>query len=116
MDQNTSTPTTSAQLETFLRHVFLSARKSKVQSRRISNLPMSTSMHACAVSACMQIVDFYSDAHKVFSERSGFQIYVLDFDVRDWARKNYRNLIKTHEVAPFKFSKLISLQTYSCMQ
>jgi len=37
---------------------------------------------------------------------------VLDFNIRDWTQKNYRNLIKTHEVARFKFSKIISLQTY----
>jgi len=64
------------------------------------------------IHACLEIERYYSDLHIVFSGKNGFHIHVLDFDVRDWTRKNYRNLIKTHEVARFKFSKLISLQTF----
>jgi len=54
----------------------------------------------------------YSDVHIVFSGKNGFHIHVLDFDIRDWTKFNYRNLVKTHEVARFKFSKIISVQTY----
>jgi hypothetical protein len=37
---------------------------------------------------------------------------VLDFNFRDWTDYNERNPIKSHEVARYKFSKIISLDTY----
>lgn len=64
------------------------------------------------IQACSQLEWYYSDIHVVFSGKNGFHIHVLDFDIRDWTKYNYKNLVKTHEVARFKFSKIISLQTY----
>lgn len=62
--------------------------------------------------ACRELEWYYSDVHVVFSGRNGFHIHVLDFDITDWTKINYRDLVKTHEVARFRFSKVISLQTY----
>jgi len=67
---------------------------------------------AMAVQACEEIELYYSNIALVFSGKSGFHIHVLDFNLGDWAKRNYRNLIKSHEVARFKFSQVISLQTY----
>lgn len=45
-------------------------------------------------------------------ENHGFHIHVLDFNLTDWTNPNYNNLIKSHEAARFKISKIIALQTY----
>lgn len=65
-----------------------------------------------AIDACKALEWYYRDIHIVFSGRSGFHIHVLDFDVSDWTRINYNDLIKSHEVARFKFSKAITLQAF----
>ena len=62
------------------------------------------------IQACEEIERYYSDIAVVFSGRSGF--HILDFAVADWTRVNYEDLVKLHEAARFKFSKIISLQTY----
>lgn len=78
---------------------------------QVCDLCLEISKHLTS-QACLQIEDYYSNIHIVFSGKNGFHIHVLDFDVRDWTQKNYRNLVKTHEVARFRFSRIISLQTY----
>ncbi len=77
---------------------------------KVCALCLEISKHL-AEQACWQIEDYYRDIHIVFSGRSGFHIHVLDFDVTDWSRKNLQDLVKAHEVARFRFSKVISLQT-----
>jgi len=37
---------------------------------------------------------------------------VLDFDLRDWTYYNDRNPIRSHEVARFKYTKLLATQRY----
>jgi len=64
------------------------------------------------INACIQIEQYYSDIAIVFSGKNGFHIHVLDFDLKDWTRYNERDPIKSHEVARFKFTKTISLETY----
>jgi len=64
------------------------------------------------IEACLALEWYYSDIHIVFSGRSGFHIHTLDFAPKDWTRINYDDLIKSHEVARFKFSKAITLQAY----
>lgn len=78
---------------------------------QVCDLCLEISKHLTS-QACLQIEDYYSNIHIVFSGNGGFHIHVLDFDVRDWTQKNYRNLVKTHEVARFRFSRIIFLQTY----
>ncbi len=51
-------------------------------------------------------------AHVVFSGNHGFHIHVLDFAITDWTHMNYSNLVKSHEVARYSFSKAITLQAY----
>jgi DNA primase catalytic subunit len=67
---------------------------------------------ALTIQACESIEEYYSDIAIVFSGRRGFHIHVLDFNLRDWTRYNERNPIKSHEIARYKFSKIISLDTY----
>jgi DNA primase catalytic subunit len=64
------------------------------------------------IQACESIEEYYSDIAIVFSGKRGFHIHVLDFNFRDWTHYNERNPIKSHEVARYKFSKNISLDTY----
>jgi hypothetical protein len=64
------------------------------------------------VQACERVEECYSDIAIVFSGRRGFHIHVLDFNFRDWTQYNERNPIKSHEVARYKFSKTVSLDTY----
>ncbi len=64
------------------------------------------------VHTCEQIECHYSNIAIVFSGKSGFHVHVLDFNLRDWTRHHERNPIKSHEVARFKFTKTISLETY----
>ena len=54
----------------------------------------------------------YSKIQIVFSGRRGFHIHVLDFDVRDWTRYDEKNPIKSHEVARFKYSKILASRCY----
>jgi hypothetical protein len=61
---------------------------------------------------CERIEQNYRDLQIVFSGRRGFHIHVLDFNVRDWTRYNESDPIKTHEVARFKYSKLLARQSY----
>lgn len=67
---------------------------------------------ALTISACDTIEWYYSKIAIVFSGKRGFHIHVLDFDYRDWTNFNERDPIKTHESARYRFSKVISLQTY----
>jgi DNA primase catalytic subunit len=64
----------------------------------------------------LQILDAmeenYSKIQIVFSGRRGFHIHVLDFDYRDWTRYDERNLIKSYEVARFKYSKHLASVCY----
>jgi DNA primase catalytic subunit len=60
------------------------------------------------IQACEGIEGYYSDIAIVFSGKRGFHIHVLDFDIRDWTYYNERNPIKSHEVARYKFTKIIS--------
>ena len=64
------------------------------------------------VLACERIEEYYSDIAIAFSGKRGFHIHVLDFNFRDWTHYNERNPIKSHEVARYKFSKILSLDTY----
>jgi len=61
---------------------------------------------------CERIEENYSDIQIVFSGRRGFHIHVLDFDLRDWTRYNERDPIKNHEVARFRYSKVLAGQCY----
>ena len=67
---------------------------------------------ALTVSACEQVEEYYSDVAIVFSGKRGFHIHVLDFNLRDWTYYNEKNPIRSHSTARFKFSKIISLETY----
>jgi hypothetical protein len=58
--------------------------------------------------ACQQIEDYYSDLSVIFSGKNGFHIHVHDFNIRDWTRYNWKNPIKSHEVARFKFTKILN--------
>ena len=62
--------------------------------------------------ACERVEEYYSDIAIVFSGKRGFHIHVLDFNFRDWTYYNEKNPIKSHAVARYKFSKIISLETY----
>jgi len=64
------------------------------------------------IQACTALELYYSDVHVVFSGRHGFHIHVRDFNIRDWTLVNYADLVKSHEAARFRFSKVISLQTF----
>jgi DNA primase catalytic subunit len=64
------------------------------------------------IHACEAIERYYSNIAVVFSGRRGFHIHVLDFNASDWARYDFRNPIRSHEAARFRFSRLISLETY----
>ena len=63
-----------------------------------------------AVQACQQIEEYYGNLSVVFSGKNGFHIHVHDFEVRDWTRYNWRNPIKSHEVARFKFTKILNFE------
>jgi DNA primase catalytic subunit len=64
------------------------------------------------IQACEAIERYYSNIAVVFSGRRGFHIHVLDFKASDWARYDFRNPIRSHEAARFRFSRLLSLETY----
>ena len=64
------------------------------------------------IQACTRLEWYYSNIQIVFSGRNGFHIHVLDFNVSDWTKRSMKNLVKWHEVARFKFSQLIRLNTY----
>ena len=96
-------------IDSYLFHRWHKHRFSKVWNVCRACLEVSKEL---TIQACLQIEEYYSKIAIVFSGRSGFHIHVLDFDLRDWTHCDYRNLIKSHEVARFKFSKIISLQTY----
>ena len=61
---------------------------------------------------CERIENNYSDIQIVFSGRRGFHIHVLDFDMRDWTSYYEKDPIKNHEVARFKYSKVLAKQCY----
>jgi hypothetical protein len=50
----------------------------------------------------------YRKIQIVFSGRRGFHIHVQDFDYRDWTYCNERDLIKSHEVARYKYTMHLS--------
>ena len=60
------------------------------------------------IHVCEAIEENYSKILVVFSGRRGFHIHVLDFNLRDWTYYNGRNPIKSHEVARFKYTKLLA--------
>ena len=64
------------------------------------------------ISACQAIEWYYSKLAIVFSGRSGFHIHVLDFDPKDWTTWDFKDMVKCHAAARFKFSKTIGLQAY----
>ena len=64
------------------------------------------------VHICERIEQNYSDIHIVFSGRRGFHIHMLDFDMHDWTHYNDRDPLKNHEVARFKYSKVLAGQCY----
>lgn len=66
-----------------------------------------------AVQVCELIEEYYSKIAIVFSGRRGFHIHVFNFNLRDWARYDPRNPIKSHEVARLKFTRLLALESYS---
>ena len=51
------------------------------------------------------VEDHYDDVHIVFNGNSGFNIHVLDFNVRDWTHYSIDNPQNSYEVARMKFSK-----------
>jgi len=57
---------------------------------------------------CEAIEENYSKIQIVFSGRRGFHAHVLDFNLRDWTYYNERDPIKSHEVARFKYSKMLA--------
>jgi DNA primase catalytic subunit len=67
---------------------------------------------ALTIQACESIEEYYSDIAIVFSGRRGFHIHVLDFNFRDWTDYDEKNPVKSHEVARYKFTQNISLDTY----
>lgn len=64
------------------------------------------------VQLCEKIENYYSRIAIVFSGRLGFHVYALDFDIRDFTHYDARNPIKSHEVARFRFSKILALETF----
>ena len=50
----------------------------------------------------------YSDIRVVFSGRQGFHIHVFDFEIEDWTHRRLDNMIKSHEVARFKYTKYLA--------
>jgi DNA primase catalytic subunit len=50
----------------------------------------------------------YSDIRIVFSGRAGFHIHVIDFRIDDWTKVNEKNLLKSHEVARFKYVSMLA--------
>jgi len=79
-------------------------------SRRSCNECIRASK-SLTIQTCEQIEQYYSKISITFSGRRGFHIWVSDFNLRDWTHYNERNPIKSHEVARFKFTKLLSAQT-----
>jgi len=57
---------------------------------------------------CEAIEENYSKIQIVFSGRRGFHAHVLDFSLRDWTYYNERDPIKSHEVARFKYSRILA--------
>lgn len=55
-----------------------------------------------------EIRENYRDIRIVFSGRSGFHIHVLDFDLRDWARYDERQPLRSHEVARFRYTTILN--------
>jgi DNA primase catalytic subunit len=64
------------------------------------------------IDACAALEWDYRDVHIVISGAHGFHIHCRDFRLEDWTHINYRDLIKSHEVARYKFSKAITLQAF----
>jgi hypothetical protein len=62
------------------------------------------------VKASEMLEEYYKDISIVFSGKNGFHIHVHDFKIRDWTRYNQKNPIKSHEVARFKFTKLLNFE------
>jgi DNA primase catalytic subunit len=54
------------------------------------------------------IEDNYSDIRVVFSGRQGFHIHVFDFKIEDHTHIDERNLLKSHEVARFKYTSQLA--------
>lgn len=59
------------------------------------------------IQACQRLEEYYSDLSVVFSGKNGFHIHVHDFKIRDWTKYNWKNPIKSHEVARFKLTKAL---------
>jgi len=96
-------------IDSYVTHRWHNHRYSKLWKVCKDCLEISKAM---TMQACIQLEWYYSDIHVVFSGKNGFHIHVLDFDIEDWTRYNYKNLIKTHEVARYRFTKTVSLETY----
>lgn len=54
----------------------------------------------------------YSNIQVVFSGRRGFHIHVMDFDYKDWTFSDPANLIKSHEVARYKYTLHLASTRY----
>jgi hypothetical protein len=50
----------------------------------------------------------YSDIRVVFSGRQGFHIHVFDFEIEDWTENRPDHMIKSHEVARFKYTSYLT--------
>jgi DNA primase catalytic subunit len=65
-----------------------------------------------ALHICEAIEENYKDIQIVFSDRRGFHIHVLDFNLRDWTYYNDHHPIKSHEVARFKYTRHLAFNRY----
>ena len=54
-----------------------------------------------------KIQENYKDIRIIFSGEKGFHIHILDFDFKDWANRDSKNVIKSHEVARFRYTKYL---------
>lgn len=63
---------------------------------------------AMSIQLCEHIEEYYSKLAVVFSGKRGFHIHILDFQLRDWTYYDERNPVKSHDVARFKFSRVLA--------
>ena len=54
-----------------------------------------------------KIRENYRDLRIVFSGTKGFHIHVLNWHHEDWAKLDERNILKSHEVARFRYTKYL---------
>lgn len=55
-----------------------------------------------------EVSENYKDIRVIFSGKSGFHIHVLDFEMRDWARYDEANPLRSHETARFRYSTILN--------